>query len=46
MSEGYERYHPDMEAVHHSFQTEPCFICSMVQGEIRSAENIINENEG
>jgi len=45
LEERYERYHPDMEAIHHGFQTEPCFICRMVQGEVRSAENIIYEDD-
>jgi diadenosine tetraphosphate (Ap4A) HIT family hydrolase len=45
MSEGYERYHPDMEAVVHGFRTEPCFVCTMVQGEIRFPENIIYEDD-
>jgi ATP adenylyltransferase len=45
MGEGYERYHPDMEAMHHGFRTEPCFVCTMVQGEVRFPENIIYEDE-
>jgi diadenosine tetraphosphate (Ap4A) HIT family hydrolase len=45
MGEGYERYHPDMEAMHHGFRTEPCFICTVVQGEVRFPENIIYEND-
>jgi diadenosine tetraphosphate (Ap4A) HIT family hydrolase len=45
MGEGYERYHPDMEGMHHSFRTEPCFVCRMVQGEVRLLENIIYEDD-
>ena len=45
MGEGYERYHPDMEALHHGFRTEPCFVCTMVQEEGRFPENIIYEDE-
>jgi diadenosine tetraphosphate (Ap4A) HIT family hydrolase len=45
MGEGYERYHPDMEAMHHGFRTEPCFICTMVQGEVQFPENIIYEDD-
>ena len=45
MGEGYERYHPDMEAMHHGFRTEPCFVCTMVQGEVRFPENIIYEDD-
>jgi diadenosine tetraphosphate (Ap4A) HIT family hydrolase len=44
MDEGFERYYPDMEAMHHGFQTEPCFICRMVQGEVQFPENIIYED--
>jgi diadenosine tetraphosphate (Ap4A) HIT family hydrolase len=45
MDEGFERYHPDAEALHHGFRTGPCFVCTMVQGEIRSPENIIYEDQ-
>jgi diadenosine tetraphosphate (Ap4A) HIT family hydrolase len=45
MGEGYERYLPDMEAMHHGFRTKPCFVCTMVQGEVRFPENIIYEDE-
>jgi diadenosine tetraphosphate (Ap4A) HIT family hydrolase len=45
MGEGFERYHPDMEAMHHDFQTEPCFICTMVRRENRFPENIIYEDD-
>lgn len=41
----FERYHPDMEAMHHGFRTEPCFVCRMVDGDIRFPEIIIHENE-
>jgi diadenosine tetraphosphate (Ap4A) HIT family hydrolase len=41
----YERYHPDMEAVHLGFRTEPCFVCRMVNGNIRFPENVIREDE-
>jgi diadenosine tetraphosphate (Ap4A) HIT family hydrolase len=45
MGEGYERYNLDMEAMHHGFRTEPCFICTMVQGEVRFPEYIIYEDD-
>jgi diadenosine tetraphosphate (Ap4A) HIT family hydrolase len=41
----HERYHPDMEAMHHGFRTEPCFVCRMVAGDIRLPENVIYEDE-
>jgi len=34
-----------MEAMHHGFRTEPCFICTMVQGEVRFPEYIIYEDD-
>lgn len=46
MDERFERYHPDMEAMHHGFRTQPCFVCRMVQGGARFPENIIHEDEG
>jgi galactose-1-phosphate uridylyltransferase len=41
----FERYHPDMDAMHHGFRTQPCFICRMVQGDVRFPENIIYEDD-
>jgi ATP adenylyltransferase len=40
----FERYHPEMEALHHGFRTEPCFVCRMVEGDVRFPENIIHED--
>jgi diadenosine tetraphosphate (Ap4A) HIT family hydrolase len=45
LEERYERYHPDMEAMHHGFQTQPCFVCTMVEGNVRFPENIIYEDD-
>jgi len=45
MDEGFERYPPDMEAIHHSVRTKPCFVCAMVQGEVRFPENIVYEDD-
>jgi diadenosine tetraphosphate (Ap4A) HIT family hydrolase len=41
----YERYHPDMETVHHGFRTQPCFVCRMVAGNVLFPENIIYEDK-
>jgi diadenosine tetraphosphate (Ap4A) HIT family hydrolase len=41
----FERYHPDMEALHRGFLAGPCFVCEMVSGNIRFPENIIREDE-
>ncbi len=45
MEERFERYHPDMEAMHHGFRTEPCFVCRMVAQDIRSPENTIYKDD-
>ncbi len=45
MEERFERYHPDMEAMHHGFRTQPCFVCRMVEGDVRFPENIVYEDD-
>src|SRR5215204_3220888 len=45
MEERFERCHLDMEAIHHGFRTEPCFVCKMVDGDVRFPENIIYEDD-
>jgi ATP adenylyltransferase len=45
MEARFERYHPDMEAMHRGFRTEPCFVCEMVSGNIRVPENVIREDD-
>ncbi len=45
MEEQFERHHPDMEAMHRRFRAEPCFIYSMVDGDVRFPENIVYEDE-
>jgi HIT domain len=45
LEEKHECYHPDREAIHHSFRTQPCFVCRMVEGNVRFPENIIYEDE-
>ena len=44
MEERFGRYHPDMEAMHRGFRTEPCFVCRMVEGDVRFSENVIYED--
>ena len=34
-----------MEAMHHGFRTEPCFVCRMAAGDIRLPENIVYEDD-
>jgi diadenosine tetraphosphate (Ap4A) HIT family hydrolase len=45
MEERFGRSHPDMEAMHRGFRTDPCFMCRMVDGDILFPENIVYEDE-
>jgi len=45
MEERFGRYHPDMEAMHRGFRTESCFVCGMVDGNVRWPENVIFEDD-
>lgn len=45
MEKRFGRYFPDMDALHRSFRTDPCFICRMVDGDVRFPENIVYEDE-
>jgi diadenosine tetraphosphate (Ap4A) HIT family hydrolase len=45
MEARFERYYPDMEAMHQGFRSESCFVCRMVQGDVRFPENIIYEDD-
>src|SRR5919206_2239806 len=44
MEARFERYYPDMEALNHGFRSVSCFVCGMVQGDVRFPENIIYED--
>jgi diadenosine tetraphosphate (Ap4A) HIT family hydrolase len=41
----FERFHPDMKALHHTFQTAPCFVCEIVKGLPNSAAHIVYEDD-
>ena len=41
----FERYHPDMEAMQHGFQAQPCFVCTMMYADARFPENIVYEDD-
>jgi len=45
VDETFERYYPDMDAIHRGFRTQPCFVCRMVQGDTRFSENLIYEDD-
>jgi diadenosine tetraphosphate (Ap4A) HIT family hydrolase len=41
----FERYHPDMEALHDGFRTGPCFVCGIVARDPRFAAHIVYEDD-
>lgn len=41
----YERYHPDMEALHRGFRTRPCFVCRILAGENEIPQHIVYEDD-
>jgi ATP adenylyltransferase len=45
LEERFERYHPDMEAMHRGFRTEPCFVCRLVSGDDGLPRYISYEDE-
>ena len=45
MEEGFERYHPDMEAFHHGMRTKPCFVCEIVAGVNELPQHFVYEDD-
>jgi diadenosine tetraphosphate (Ap4A) HIT family hydrolase len=45
VEERFERYNPDMDAVHRGFRTQPCFVYAIVRGDTPFPENIDYEND-
>ena len=45
MEARFERYHPDMEALHHGFRTEPCFVCRLVGGDESIPRHVLYEDD-
>ena len=41
----FERYHPDMEAMHRGFRTRPCFVCKLVDGDDELPQYVSYEDE-
>ena len=41
----YERYHPNMDALHNGFRTGPCFVCQIVARDPRFPAHIVYEDE-
>jgi len=44
MEERLERYWPDMEALHHGFRTQPCFVCRLVGGDPELPRYTVHED--
>jgi diadenosine tetraphosphate (Ap4A) HIT family hydrolase len=42
----FERYYPDMKALHHTFRTAPCFVCEIVKRLPESAAHLVYEDDG
>jgi diadenosine tetraphosphate (Ap4A) HIT family hydrolase len=45
MTKSFERYHPDMKALHNTFQTAPCFVCEIVKGLPGTLAHIVYEDD-
>lgn len=45
MEEKFERYHPDMEDLHHKFRTQSCFVCRLVGGDESIPRHIFYEDD-
>jgi diadenosine tetraphosphate (Ap4A) HIT family hydrolase len=41
----YERYYPDMQILHGTFQSGPCFVCEIVKGMSDAARYIVYEDD-
>lgn len=45
MEERFERYHPDMEAIHQEMKTDPCFVCEIVAGTNDLPQHFVYEDD-
>lgn len=45
MERQFERYHPDMDALHQRFRTESCFLCEVVEGTNELPQHFVYEDE-
>jgi diadenosine tetraphosphate (Ap4A) HIT family hydrolase len=46
MEDRLERHHPEMEAMHRRFRTQPCFVCKLAAGERTVPRNVFYEDDG
>ena len=45
MKERYKRYYPNLDALHHGFRTQPCFVCEVVAGTNELPQHIVHEDD-
>ena len=45
MEARFERYHPDMDALHHGFRTQPCFVCRILAGNNERPQHFVYEDD-
>ena len=45
MEERFERYHPDMDVLHHGFRTQPCFVCRTLAGSNERPQHFVYEDD-
>jgi diadenosine tetraphosphate (Ap4A) HIT family hydrolase len=45
MEERFERYWPDMEALHYNGRTRPCFVCEVAAGTNDKRQHIVYEDD-
>jgi len=45
MIKSFERYHPDMQALHKGFRTNPCFVCGIVESLPDAPAHIVYEDD-
>ena len=45
MEARFERYHPDMDALHLGFRTQPCFVCRILAGNNERPQHFVYEDD-
>jgi diadenosine tetraphosphate (Ap4A) HIT family hydrolase len=45
VEERFERYWPDMDALHRKFRTQPCFVCRLVAGDRDMPRYVFHEDD-
>ena len=45
MERRFERYHPEMEALHRGFRTQPCFVCMIASQDDRLPRYVVYEDD-